>query len=423
MALLLRATRRISEIPALRVDGLLYLVSAVYAEVYSIWPALPTHRAWGHAAVIPYAAVGLSACVLSSARIGLSSRATGRCRIGLALIALVCVLIVPLRAEVLERARQGFVRHVRSEAIVVEEAAKSFSHRENPYAAVHDRGPLHGYPAATHIRFPYLPAMLAFGSARAIWGNVSVADARVAFTIATFVIALLVALAWGRREGRLRALQVLILLPTGALPLVTGGHDVPVLALVLLTLVLLQRRRPVGAGLALGVAATIRQIAWPLLPLVVLAARRRDGTTARARAALAFCVPAVVVNLPFFLWNPSAYVDDVVRFPLGLTDLASPAASPTIGRALAWSPERLMWIGLAFAGIALAVYARRRQWVISPAAVAVAAAALLTLAVLLAPASRWGLLVYSLDLGAWAWLLRGSDAPAVSNAHVPAVVA
>jgi hypothetical protein len=407
----------LARIPALRIDGLLYLVSAIYAAVYAIWPALPTHRTWGRAVAVPYAIVGLVACGLSSRRVALNERATKWCRCGLALVALVCVLIIPLDKEVRERARAGFVRHVRSEAIVVEEAARTFSDHHNPYAAVHDEGPLRGYPAATHIRFPYLPAMLLFGAARAGLGNVSLADARVAFTLATLAIALLITIVWGRGGGLLRALQVLILLPTGALPLVTGGHDVPVLALMLLTLVLLRGRRPVAAGVALGVAATMRQIVWPLLPLVVLAARRRDGRTARLHTTLAFLAPALVVNVPFLLWNPHAFIDDVVRFPLGLTDLASPAASPTLGRVLAWSPAELAGIGLLVAAVALLVYARHRHWVITPAAVAVAAAALVTLAVLLAPSSRWGLLVYGLDLAAWAWLLRGADSPERADAH------
>jgi hypothetical protein len=401
----------------MRVDGLLYLVSAIYAAVYAIWPALPTHRTWGHAVAIPYAVVGLAACVLSSPRVGLTLRATKWCRSGLALIALVSVLIIPLGKEVSERAREGFIHHVRSEAIVVEEAARTLSHHQNPYAAVHNDGPLRSYPAATHIRFPYLPAMLVFGAARAELGNVSLADARVAFTVATLAIALLIAILWGRRGGRLRALQVLILLPTGALPLVTGGHDVPVLALVLLTLVLLRRGCPAGAGLALGLAATMRQIVWPLLPLVILAARHRDGRPARRRTAVTFFVPALVVNLPFFLWDPHAFIDDAIRFPLGLTDLASPAASPTLGRALAWSPAKLTWIGVILAAAAIVVFARRRHWLISPAAVAVAASALLTLAVVLAPSSRWGLLVYGLDLAAWAWLLRGGDSPEGAEGH------
>ena len=414
------AAARLQRVPPLRVDGLLYLVSSIYAAVYAIWPALPTHRLWGRTAAIPYAVVGLAACALSSRAAGLSPRATRWWRGSLAVVSLVFVLIVPLGREVTERARNGFVRHVRSEAIVIEEAARTLRDHENPYSAVHENRPLRGYPEATHIRFPYLPSMLAFGVGRALWGWVSLGDARVAITVVTFLVAGLTAMIWGRGEQRIRALQVLILLPTGALPLVTGGHDVPVLALTLLTLVLLQQRRPAAAGFALGIAATMRQLVWPLLPLVVLSARLRDGSTARLRTLIAFSVPAVAINVPFFVWNPSAFVDDVVRFPLGLTELTSPAASPTLGRALAWSPSMLLWLGALVAVIGIVVYARYHQWAISPAQVAAAAGGLLVLAVLLAPSSRWGLLVYGLDLTVWAWLLRSHEASHGSVDHAPA---
>ena len=414
------ATARLRRTSPLRVDGLLYLVSSIYAAVYAVWPALPTHRLWGRTAAIPYAVVGLAACALSSRSVRLDPRVMRWLRGALAVIALVFVLLVPLGREVTERAKNGFVRHVRSEAIVVEEAARTLSEHKNPYAAVHETRPLRGYPEATHVRFPYLPSMLVFGAARAIWGWVSFGDARIAFTVVTFVVAGLTAMIWGRGEQRIRALQVLILLPTGALPLVTGGHDVPVLALTLLTLVLLQRHRPVAAGFALGIAATMRQLVWPLLPLVVLAARRRDGSAARVRTFVAFSIPAVAVNLPFFVWDPAAFVDDVVRFPLGLTDLSSPAASPTLGRALSWSPGKLMWLGALIAVIAIVAYARRHRWVISPAEVAAAAGVLLAVAVLMAPSSRWGLLVYGLDLTAWAWLLRSHDASPGSFDPAPA---
>ena len=69
-----------------------------------------------------------------------------------------------------------------------------------------------------------------------------------------------------------RALQVLTVLPTAALPLATGGDDMPVAALMLLGLVALQRRRPVLAGLALGAASSLKFTAWPLALLALWAA-------------------------------------------------------------------------------------------------------------------------------------------------------
>ena len=73
-------------------------------------------------------------------------------------------------------------------------------------------------------------------------------------------------------DARVRAFQVLTVLPTAALPLATGGDDMPVVALMLLGLAALQRRRPVLAGLALGAASSLKFTAWPLVLLALWAA-------------------------------------------------------------------------------------------------------------------------------------------------------
>src|SRR5439155_7877666 len=94
-------------------------------------------------------------------------------------------------------------------------------------------------------------------------------------------------------DGRLLAFQVLAVLPTGALAVATGGDDIPVLALLLLSLVLLRDRRPVAAGLAAGAAGALKQTAWVLLPLLILAAprgrARRGAPRAPGAGALAVC--------------------------------------------------------------------------------------------------------------------------------------
>ena len=74
-----------------------------------------------------------------------------------------------------------------------------------------------------------------------------------------------------RTDARNRAFMALTALPTAALPLATGGDDMPVAALMLLGLVALQRRRPVLAGLALGAASTLKFTSWPVVLLALFA--------------------------------------------------------------------------------------------------------------------------------------------------------
>ena len=62
-----------------------------------------------------------------------------------------------------------------------------------------------------------------------------------------------------------------------------GGADVTVLALMLLALVLARDRRPLAAGLAIGAAVAIKQLARPLLPFLIVVARDGSGRPARGR--------------------------------------------------------------------------------------------------------------------------------------------
>jgi hypothetical protein len=204
-------------------------------------------------------------------------------------------------------------------------------------------------------------------------------------------------------------------LPTAALPLATGGDDLPVAALLLLGLVLLQRRRPLWAGVALGVAASMKITAWPLAALAFLVARDRNGARGR-RPSLAVAVGILGVMIPAVLptaaENFSAFIENVVRFPLGLAGVQSPAASPLIGHlvvSLFPGIHRLFTGALAAVGLGVLGYVLVKRRPTTPAALAGLVGWVMTVAILLAPATRVGYLLYPVDFFVWAWLLRSEE--------------
>ena len=136
----------------------------------------------------------------------------------------------------------------------------------------------------------------------------------------------------GRRK--MRTLQVIAILPTAALPLATGGDDMPIVAFLLLAMVLAQRRQPFAAGVVLGVVSAMKFTAWPLAAAGPL---RRPGPPWGAASRLMFLGMLVIagpVVVPFALRGPWAFFDNVVLFPLGLSGVTSPAASPLPGHLL-----------------------------------------------------------------------------------------
>jgi hypothetical protein len=184
---------------------------------------------------------------------------------------------------------------------------------------------------------------------------------------------------------------------------------------MLLGLVLLQRRRPLWAGVALGVAASMKITAWPLTALAFLVARDRNGERGRRPSLLVLLgivgvmIPAV---LPTATENLSAFIDNVVRFPLGLAGVHSPAGSPLIGHvvvSLFPGIHRAFTATVAAAGVLALSYVLVRRRPSTPAALARLVGWVMTVAILLAPATRVGYLLYPIDFFVWAWLLHSEE--------------
>jgi hypothetical protein len=320
---------------------------------------------------------------------------------------------------VARRARTDPGLHVQSEAIVTEEAAKSVVDGKDPYDVDYLGGPLRARPLGTKTHFPYLPGMLAFGVPRAVAGSSAATDARVAFAAVTLLVAGY-ALWSRRREGsapegrgwdpdrRLRVLQVFLVLPTGALLMATGGDDLPVLALMLLAIALAERRNPWGAGAALGLAAATKQTAWALVPFLILALRDHAGRAAWRKGTVAATAVVVPLVLPFLLWQPNAFIEDAVKFPIGLGRQRSAAETPTLGSWLirTFPSARVPLTAILVAStVAVLVAMLLRRGDRTPSWAARSAGLVFVVALVLAPAGRIGFLVYPVNLLAWSWLI------------------
>jgi Glycosyltransferase family 87 len=425
-------------------DAVLYAASALFAIGTAQLASIDLYKQWGRLAVGPYAAGAVASAMaarrarrrqvraaasdpsrgVDGGRGGGRGEPSGTTwywttpRAVIFLVVLLGATLVPLSLEVLWRSSSNSTAHVQPEALVIERTGEAFVKGKDPYPLIkpgeHVKVPA-GQPAYDAYD-PYLPLMALFGGPRSTDASPRLTDARVAFSVFTILIVVVaMALCRGPTGPRVLALQSMTVLPTAALPLATGGDDLPVAALLLLGLVLLQRRRPLWAGVALGVAASMKITAWPLAALAFLVARDKNGARGR-RPSLAVVIGIVGVMIPAVLptasENFSAFIENVVRFPLGLAGVQSPAASPLIGHlvvSLFPGIHRLFTGAVAAVGLGILAYVLVRRRPTTPAALSRLVGWVMTVAILLAPATRVGYLLYPIDFFVWAWLLRSED--------------
>jgi hypothetical protein len=249
-------------------------------------------------------------------------------------------------------------------------------------------------------------------------------DARVAFSIVGLGFFGLATALWrAPLDRRILMLQVAAILPTGAVFLSGGGHELPVVALMFLSLVLLKNERYVASGLAIGAAAAVKQTAWLLIPFLVIAAYQQGRRAASFKTALAGALVLIPATLPFLLWDTRAFIDDTVKFPLNVGTQETIAKGPTIGRLLAdiW-PAGGGWLSAALLGLVavLALIIMFRRPAASAATAAMQTGILFVPALLLSTAGRVGYGIYPINLVLWGWLLRaepGSSGPRRLVAH------
>jgi hypothetical protein len=413
------------------VDAGLYAASALFALCTIAFAGLALYRQWAKLAIGPYVAAAVLSALLAwthrrRARKGGRGAGSGApWRWARALIFLGVLLgatLVPLGLEVMWRSDHSAGSHVQSEVVVVEHAGHRAAHGKNPYQLVikhgHEVVYTPGEPEYENF-FPYGPVMSAFGLPSSTKAPVDVTDARIFFSAVTILVTLLALwLLRGPRQWRVRALQVLTVLPTAALPLATGGDDMPVVAFLLLAMVLAQRRRPVWSGLVLGLVSAMKFTAWPLAALALFAARDKSGRRRPGLMALGLGGVLLPSVLPFVVNDAPAFLENVVLYPLGLAGVSSPAASALPGHLLVTAVPSLHKVVPLVVLVVGGAVLGRHLWRHPPATTAEVCALagwVMLVAILLAPATRVGYLLYPVNFMVWAAMFKAADAATVTD--------
>ncbi|GAA0465409.1 glycosyltransferase 87 family protein [Streptomyces olivaceiscleroticus] len=369
-----------------------WTLCAACALLLGVATDLGPHRVWGFTTTVGYAAAALAAG---------RSRRSGR--VLPAASAVAGAVLVPLVALVA-------VGRAQPEVAVVERSARLLLRTGSPYVA-------NAAGVADHN--PYLPGMSLLGLPSALLGHGPVTDARWYFAT-VFAVAVVAALRTARRTASTAVLLVSAC-PLVALPLATGGIDLPIAGLICLGLALAGRGNGGRAGLVLGVAAALKWTAWPALPVALALLSVRNGRRPALRCAGGWLAVLAALVLPVAVTDPAGLGVNAVAFPLGLTDAVSPAASPLPGHLLATHLPggRLV----AIAALATAAGCVAVSLVVAPPLSTRAAADRLAiglgLASCLLPATRFGYLLIPFVLLAWLRCARPAATPRKVPARAP----
>lgn len=388
-------TRDVARHRRLLGGSLIWLSCAAFALLFATFTTLSTHRFWGGVAFLGYA----SAALVSGIRRPYAARAA-------ACIAAVLTVVVPLLVLSASNAAQLEVR-------VVEDAARQLLASGTPYDSA---------PAALEDYNPYLPGMAVFGIPEAVLGGGPFADARWWFA-ACFALTMAGAarVVTGRqaiREHGSLPVLCLVACPPVALSLSVSGIDLPVIGLMCLGLALATRGRTGTAALALGAASALKWTAWPAVVVACVVLAVRYGRRPAGRCAALTLALASAFVMPVALRDPGAFTQHVVDFPLGLADAPSPATSPLPGYliASAFPGGSAVALGLLCTGaLVMAAYLVARPPVTVVAAADRVALGLLV-ATSLAPATRFGYLLYPLVFFVWFRAAFSSTSP---GGHMP----
>ncbi|HEY8081115.1 MAG TPA: glycosyltransferase 87 family protein, partial [Acidimicrobiales bacterium] len=362
---------------------------------------------WGRDAIAGYLACALAAGVLAVVR----PRRVFLARAVLTSVCFVLVAFLPMVLMVRDRHTAGREVHVLPEVAVIERAGHLLGQGRDPYVAYvtggHLVGRVLGVPRYESF-FPYFPAMTAFGLPATLGALGAFGDARLWMAVVTVVL-LLVGLWLARAppDRSLRAAQVLCVLPTGAVFIAGGGEDLPILAMSLVGIALVAQRREVAAGVTFGIAMAMKLTAWPLAVLSLFVVKDRDGRGAAGKAAAIMAGIVAVFVIPFALWDPRTFLSNVIEFPLGLSGVDSPAASPLPGHLIVSvlpSAHRALLVGLVVFGAPLLVWWLWRHPPTEVSSVCRLTAIIAIVVMCVAPATRVGYVVYPVNLLVWSWL-------------------
>ena len=395
-------------------DATLYFVAGVFALLLGLTSSEPAQWHWGYISFTGYFLASLVLLIASRWSTTFSLRK-------IVLVGLVVgVILIPLGLETHWRQNNGGHGYAQPEVSVIERSAKNVVKGTDPYIVDVKHGKvmnsIRGLPTYESF-FPYFPLMSIFGLPDAITHRFyGLTDARIVMSLLTIAVGLVaLRLFRAKREQKLRLAQVLFALPTGALFLATGGDDMPILALMLLGVVALQRKQIYVSAVSIGIASAMKLTAWPMALGALLTIRSKEFKGSLKQFAGVVGLILVATILPFAIKAPHAFFANVFAFPLGLTSVTSPAASALPGHILStwWHPfKHIVPAGALIIGGYFTASYLKQHWPITLSKMLSLIGTCFVVLMSVSSATRFGYIIYPINFYLWSWASK--EQPALS---------
>jgi uncharacterized membrane protein len=133
-----------------------------------------------------------------------------------------------------------------------------------------------------------------------------------------------------------RLFMILLAFHPSILPYTLEGRsDIYMFAFLLLGFYFLSRGKNMLSAITLALAFTVKQSAWPLFPFYFLYLLWREKNIIKVSFPLiVFTSIFLIIVLPFFLWNPHAFIDSTISFLSGSTAHSYPISGYGLGSML-----------------------------------------------------------------------------------------
>ena len=152
-----------------------------------------------------------------------------------------------------------------------------------------------------------------------IWLNITNV---IVFYLLCYIV--LVAIAWKIARPELRPWILLLSLANVSMLVSVSSGDLDIFNILLVVLAWLLRERGWWSALFLGLALSSKQLSWFFVPFYAIMIWRQYNFMEAVRRLTITGVVALLINLPFILWNPHAWIAGVMApmadpmFPMGV---------------------------------------------------------------------------------------------------------